>query len=94
MPDTIRLQYLDLAEQDLTSGLLLEAFNVEAADAIKHRAIAKLGITPLDGEKPLDAWIRHLSDINGLVYTKPCHTDLCNAILENAAARRLLWLLA
>ena len=87
------LRYLDCNQDLLNDSLLAEAFS-QSTVAIKAKSLARLGIVQLPNEKPLAAWLRHLSEINGVDYTEPCHPDLADAILDDMSARRFMFFLA
>ena len=89
----IKLRYLDFKDQHLKI-LLLDDDNLD----LKTKALKKIGIDVNVNvnvqEKPLEAWLRYLSELNNVPYTVPCHRDLRDVIEEDPAAMRFLFFLA
>lgn len=90
----IKLEFVPLDNDTVSSILLVDAFKPEKARRAKVRALASLGITVGDDKTPLDAWHKHLCRINGLEFTKPLASALADAILGCADARKMEWFLA
>lgn len=90
----IKLEFVSLDDESVRGILLVDAFKPEKARRAKVRALAPLGITVGDDETPLDAWHKHLCQLNGLEFTKPLPSALADAILGCADACRMVWFLA
>jgi hypothetical protein len=91
-PAAIRLEWFDV---DAADSLLFDALAPEdSADAPKWRALSRLGVYPQPGETPLDSYLRWLSAINGLPYSKPAAEPLADAIKCNASVVRFVFFLA
>jgi hypothetical protein len=91
-PAAIRLEWFDV---DAADSLLFDAVTPEAqAEALKWRALSRLGVHPQVGETPLDSYLRWLAAINGLAYSKPVAEPLADAIKCNAGAVRFVFFLA
>jgi hypothetical protein len=91
-PAGIRLEWFDV---DAADSLLFDAVTPEAqADALKWRALSRLGIYPQPGDTPLDSYLRWLAAINGLAYSKPVAAPLADAIKCNAGVVRFVFFLA
>ena len=88
------LRYLNCNQDLLNDSLVAEAFSPESVREIKANCLSRLGIILRPGELPLQSWLRHLSEINGVDYTEPCHPDLADAILDDMSARRFMFSLA
>ena len=84
----IKLHYLDTSKELATESLFVEG------DVLRDKILARLNIERKPGESHLDAWGRHLHEINGLEFVKPYHSDITDAIMSDASARRFMWVLA
>ena len=82
MKDTIDLVYLDLGQKLVLQSLIAEARGSNLDD-IKERSLIKLGVTKHKNESFGDAWLRHISEINGFQFTKPVHQEIAGAIGDN-----------
>jgi hypothetical protein len=89
----IKIEYLDLQSDDVANGILGETFAPGKVKTIKERALDKLGIQCMNAT-PLNAWLKHLSDLNDLPFTKPLHKDIVDAIQDNITAFRFMFWLA
>ena len=87
-----KITWIETGEELLSTSLAYDTG--EELTPIKVRLLTKLGITLQPGEIPLDAWIRHLHQINGLEYQKPAHPEITDAILSTTSACRFMWFLA
>jgi len=93
----IKLVWFEMTQKEVMDGLDAESFpdTKDRLAELKWKALEKIGITPKQfGDTPLKAWIRHLSEINGLEYTTPCHPDIASAIQWNVGCQRFLWFLS
>ena len=89
----IVIEYLPIGQEQCTSMLFLEVNDPAKAHAIKLRLLAKLGIEPRPGELPQQSWLRHLSELNKVPFTTPCHIGIAEGINEIPDAQRLMWVL-
>lgn len=89
----IKIEYLNLQSSDVANGILGETFAADKVDHIKQRALDKLGIKH-GADTPLNSWLKHLSDLNNLPFTKPVHKDIVDAIQDNIASLRFMFWLA
>lgn len=85
----VTVRYLDMSPDTAIRSSLLPQ---DQADALKAKALSALGIEPLDGETPLDAWLRTIAVENGLPVTRPAHPAIAQAI--SGPALRFMWFLA
>lgn len=85
----VKLRFFDLPAGD---SLLLDAFNPSESRALKLRALARLGITPREGESPLDAWCRAMAEENDLPVQKPAHSAISQAVLFSSAQKFVFFL--
>lgn len=89
----ITIEYLNMQSNDITNGILGETFAADRIKPIKERALANLGIEHTE-DTPLNSWLKYLSDLNNLPFTRPAHKDLTDAIQENMATFRFMFWLA
>ena len=89
----ITIEYLPIAPEQCSSMILLEIVDPKRAHATKLHLLAKLGITPRDNEMPQQAWLRYLSELNGVPFTQPCDPAIAQGINEIPDAQRLMWVL-
>lgn len=87
----LQIPYIDFSTQALTASFLIGPS--EVADA-KARALTECGVTPLEGEEPVDAWGRHIHEINGLKFEKPYHPIIREALVNNPAVYKFFFFLA
>lgn len=80
------VRYFDLS--DLGVDLLF------ATDEDKVKVLGRLGVVPTEGERPLAAWVRTMSEENDVEFTVPAHPLIAQAVLENKSARDFMWFLA
>ena len=80
------VRYFDLS--DLGVDLLF------ATDEEKLQVLGRLGVVPTEGERPLAAWVRAMSEENDVEFTVPAHPLIAQAVLENKSARDFMWFLA
>lgn len=90
----IQLHFLKIEEKDLRKFILLEVRDPEGARALKIKALEMLGVQVLEGETPLQAWCRHLHEINGLQPQYPVAEAIKEAILSDPEAVRFMYILA
>lgn len=88
MDKKIEVVYLNTSEYLTMQSLLSDATDY------KDRILAKLGITRNEGESHVDAWGRHLHEINGLQFTKPYHKSIVDVISSDRSILRFMFLLA
>jgi hypothetical protein len=91
--DSITLRWIEV-DKILGESLLAEAFGQDTAQAIKDKALARLGIARAEGEKPLTAWLRVMAEENGLPVAVPTVPELRNAVESTAGAMRFVFWLA
>lgn len=87
----VTLRVFDIDPGD---SLLAESLEPHRAQEVKLRALEKLGITPRDGEDPLQAWLRSMCAENELEYSMPAPRALADAIVDSRAALRFIWFLS
>ena len=92
--EMIAIEYCNISSEMAKDGLIGDAFSQASMEVVKAKVLAKMDIMVQPGEAPLAAWIRHLSNINDLPYTSPCHPDLARAIFERAGAARFMFFLS
>ena len=83
-----KIAMIDLSKETARKSLLLEG------DTHKRIVVERLGIEIQEGETPVDAWMRHLAEINNLPATKPCHPQIKDAICASPEAMRFLFFIA
>ena len=91
------MQYIaitSLNSKTTTDALALDTFAPDKAKALKRKALDAMGITKMPMENFLDAYLRHIAEINGLPVTKPAHPDIVDICFAVDAIRRTVWLLA
>lgn len=84
----VKLHYLDTSKETAAESLFVDG------DEIKDKILNRLGIERNAGESHVDAWGRHLHDINGLPFTKPYHEAIKEAIMSDSVAYRFMFVLA
>jgi len=89
----ITIEYLPLTGDDVSAMIYLEIADPPKAHETKLRLLAKMGITPQGDELPQQAWLRYLSELNGLEFTTPCHRAIAEGITEIHAAACTMWVL-
>lgn len=87
----VKIEYIALSGQETASSLLLSG---ETETQIKDKFLAKMNITRKEGESHVDAWGRHLHEINELEFTKPYHPAIKDAIMGDRDAHRFMFFLA
>jgi len=87
----ITIEYYDMSQEQCSAMTLLEVDDPVRAHEIKARLVTKLGIEIQPGELAQHAWLRHLSAINHVEFTTPCHPGIANAICDEAGAQRFMW---
>lgn len=86
----VKLRFFDVSTKD---SLLAAAFMPEEETLrLKLKSLERLGIVPMDGEKPLHAWLRVMSEENGLPFTLPAHREIVDAIMYSSASKFVLFL--
>ena len=93
MEHMIKLRWM--AVDDLVGqSMVQEALKPGSLDDLKAKAIAKLGITRHDDETFGQAWLRAMSEENGLAYAVPVDRRLADVLRENISAYRFyFWLI-
>ena len=84
----VKLHYLDTSKELAAESLLIDG------DELKDKILARLGIDRRQGESHVDAWGRHLHEINGLEFSKPYHETIKDAIMSDSSAFRFMFVLA
>jgi hypothetical protein len=85
----VKLRFFDI---DSGNSLLFDVFNPSESRALKLRALARLGITPREGETPLNAWCRVMAEENGLPVQIPAHKAIADAVLFSSAQKFVFFL--
>ncbi len=76
---------------DVANGILAEShINVDQA---KIKALKRLDIDHTE-DTPLNSWLKHLSELNNVPFTKPAHRDIVDAIQNDISIMRFLFWLA
>jgi len=93
------IEYLKIDDETYKKILAAEvqaAVSGERGEVLefKKTLLRKLGIELQDGEKPVDAYCRHICKVNGLTYTKPIDRALADAIIATHDAMRMYYILA
>jgi hypothetical protein len=91
--DSVTLRWIDV-DKILADSLLAEAFGQDSTQGFKDKALAHLGITRTEGEKPLTAWLRAMAEENDLPVAVPAVSELRNAVESTAGAMRFVFWLA
>ena len=92
--DSVTLRWIDV-DRTVADMLLAEALGgQEATQGAKDKALARLGITRAEGERPLAAWLRTMAEENGLPVAVPAVPELRRALESTAGAMRFVFWLA
>ena len=83
-----KLQMIDIDGDILGKSLLVEG------DDHKRIAVERLGIEIQEGEKPINAWLRHLAEINGLPVMTPCHPRIKDAIYASMETMKFMFFIS
>lgn len=83
--EIFKLEMVNISKDTVAKSLLVDG------DAHKRAAVENLGITIQTDEKPVEAWLRHLAEINNIPVTKPCDPKIKDAILGSPEARKFLF---
>lgn len=92
--DTIKLRYLKIGQDLLIDTLVTESMNIEAGKRLKEKILNRLGIIRQDNETYLQAWLRHIAEINNIEHTLPCDDRISDAILNDISANHFMWAIA
>ena len=66
----------------------------EQARAQAWRLLERMGIAGVEGESPLEAWLRAMCAENGLAWSIPVPDALTECIRSDRAAAQWVWFLA
>lgn len=94
MENGVTLRWIDV-DRVIGDMLLVEALGgQEATQGTKDKALARLGITRTERERPLTAWLRAMAQENGLPVAVPAVPELRRAVESTAGAMRFVFWLA
>lgn len=88
---TIKLRWMEVSDI-LGNSLVVDA--LYGIDDLKLKALSKLGIEPLEGEKPMQAWTRAMCEENGVEHTTPVCVEIREAIMWTPGAMKFMFWLA
>lgn len=92
--DGITLRWIDV-DRVVGDMLLAEALGgQDVTQGAKDKALARLGITRAERERPLTAWLRVMAEENGLPVAVPAVPELRRAVEESAGVMRFVFWLA
>lgn len=89
---TLEIPFLDVT--DPGKALIYESTDPDRMKEIKYQALDTLGISYKEGEDPVDAWGRHIHEINGLEFTKPYNSNIVRAIRMHLNVYKFFFYLA
>jgi len=94
MENGVTLRWIDV-DRAIGDMLLAEALGgQDATQGAKDKALARLGITRAEGERPLTAWLRAMAQENGLPVAVPSVPELRRAVENTPGAMRFVFWLA
>lgn len=88
----VRVRFLEIDGNTLRGGLTADS--VHGGDVHKDQVLGRLGIEREAGESHLSAWLRVTAEENGLPVLQPCHREISDLLLNDAALSRFMWFLA
>ena len=86
--ETFKLEMISISDDLMVKSLLVDG------DAHKRIVVENLEITIQADEKPVEAWLRHLAEINNIPVTTPCDPRVKDAVLASPEARKFLFFIS
>lgn len=84
----MKLQIIEISKE------LFEQTLIHGTDKTKDIILNKMNIKRDPKDTYLQAYLRHISEINNIEFTTPTHLDITNLINEDIDAKKLVILLA